>query len=217
MFDLARATGSPISAGDAAEAVVEAIRHPDEDVDWTDRPRAECETVALTLHTRYCGQIAPRYQFSAIEQTLEPLEIVDLGITLRGTLDRVRVHTDGTGRRGIADLKTGRSAATKDGKAHADQHALQLGVYELLAEITLGEPIEAPAEVIGLSTTKPFSTGTASISGARALLLGTETQPGALQIAADMLRTGQFHGNPRSMLCTGRYCPIFTTCRWRGL
>ena len=53
------------------------------------------------------------------------------------------------------------------------------------------------------------------ITGARELLVGTEEQPGLLQMAARMIRSGDFYGNPKSQTCTEKYCPVFHGCRWR--
>ena len=53
------------------------------------------------------------------------------------------------------------------------------------------------------------------INGARELLVGTEEQPGLLQMAARMIRSGDFYGNPKSQTCTEKYCPVFHGCRWR--
>lgn len=52
-------------------------------------------------------------------------------------------------------------------------------------------------------------------TGARELLVGTEDQPGLLQIAARMIRSGDFYGNPKSQTCNEKYCPVFNECRWR--
>ena len=53
------------------------------------------------------------------------------------------------------------------------------------------------------------------ITGARELLVGTEEHPGLLQMAARMIRSGDFYGNPKSQTCTEKYCPVFHGCRWR--
>ena len=46
-------------------------------------------------------------------------------------------------------------------------------------------------------------------------LVGTEEQPGLLQMAARMIRSGDFYGNPKSQTCTEKYCPVFHGFRWR--
>jgi hypothetical protein len=48
-------------------------------------------------------------------------------------------------------------------------------------------------------------------------LLGDEHQPGLIQIAASMLRTGLFPPNPKSTLCSRKYCPAYAShCKFRG-
>jgi hypothetical protein len=47
---------------------------------------------------------------------------------------------------------------------------------------------------------------------AKAVMLGTETQPGLIQFAADMFRSGLFPPNPSSMLCSSKYCARWDTC-----
>ena len=91
-------------------------------------------------------------------------------------------------------------------------------MYELLAGAAIGQPITAPAEIIGLQVAKTDKGRRAAvgvITGARELLVGTEEQPGLLQMAARMIRSGDFYGNPKSQTCTEKYCPVFHECRWR--
>jgi len=37
-----------------------------------------------------------------------------------------------------------------------------------------------------------------------------------LQRAAKMLKAGIFLPNPRSQLCSAKYCPMYLSCRYRG-
>lgn len=216
-FDASRLPGaSPISVDDAADAVVEAINHPERDVDWGDLTPRSAERIALSLHTRYCLDIAPKQTYLGVEVTCERLELPDLGIALTGTNDRVRITPAG---HGITDLKTGKRAVGTNGKAETAKHALQLGVYELLAEQALGMPIGAPAQIIGLNTgSTPASQriGTGEVTNARELLVGREGEPGFLEQAAEIIRTGSFPANPSSFLCSAKYCVRHATCRHRA-
>lgn len=216
VFDRSTLDGSGITVDEAAGAAVDAINHPDEETVWTDgETPQEAEKIALSLHQKYCTTIAPTQDYAAVEVLCERLEISDLGVALTGTTDRVRRVGDGYG---VADIKTGKAAVGADGTVKTAGHAFQLGVYELLAEYGAGVPITAPAEIIGLNTAKTEKSqrvGTGSISGARAVLLGDEESPGVLEIAAQIVHSGVFFGNPRSMLCHKNYCPIFNTCKFR--
>ncbi|THG87072.1 PD-(D/E)XK nuclease family protein [Pseudomonas sp. A-1] len=218
-FDAARIAGQELSAFDAAEHLVETLRHPEFDVDWrgSDLTPSEAEATGLTLHTRYCLDISPRYQFVAVELETKPLEINCGGgvvVRLTGTLDRARIKRDCDGI-GIADVKTG-GAAVSQGVAKTKGHKPQLGTYELLYEHTTGEPCTAPAEIIGLKTKGRPETGTGEIIGARELMVGTEDYPGLIQFAADMFRTGLFPPNPQSPLCSARYCVRWKTCPYKA-
>jgi hypothetical protein len=217
LFDQSRLPGaSPISADDAAGAVVDAIYKPEEDVDWDDTPQREAEKVALSLHTRYCNDIAPHQHYVGVEVRCESLELPDLGICLTGTTDRVR---EIDGKRGITDLKTGGRAVGTDGKAVTQGHAVQLGVYELLAENAMGIQIEAPAQIVGMNTGKTAAAqrvGTGEVSNARAALVGTEEQPGLLEHASRLIRSGAFYGNSKSYLCSAKYCPRFEVCGFKA-
>lgn len=214
-FDSARITGLELSAFDAAEHLVQTLRHPKFDVDWrnSDLTPNEAEVAGLTLHTRYCTEISPRYEFVAVELETRPMDIdCGNGVTVRltGTLDRARVRRQQEGV-GIADVKTGGAAVT-DGVAKTKGHAPQIGTYELLYEHTTDEPITAPAEIIGLKTRGKPETGTGEIIGAKQLMIGTEHYPGMIEFAADMFRTGLFPPNPQSHLCCAKYCPRWAAC-----
>lgn len=215
-FDTARVSGEDLSADDAAEVLVQTLRHPEFDVDWrgSDINLREAEATALALHIRYCSDISPRYQFVAVEMETKPLEI-DCGggviVRLTGTLDRARIRRAGEGI-GIADVKTGTAAVTTDGVAKTKGHKPQIGTYELLYEHTTSQRCTAPAEIIGLKTKGKAEAATGEIIGARELMVGSENFPGLIQYAADMFRNGHFPPNPQSTLCSARYCPRWATC-----
>lgn len=215
-FDAACVLGSPISSDDAAAAAVDALHRPDDDVEWEDTTPAKAERTALALHRRYCADIAPQQTYRAVEATCEALTISDLGITLTGTIDRVYEADDGT--LGIGDIKTGKTAVSADGAVKTQGHGLQLATYELLAEVATGERIEAPARVIGMQTgvtERAQRIAIGEIDSPRDALIGSAEAPGALQYAADFIRTGRFYGNPRSQLCGAKFCPIHAICMFR--
>lgn len=217
LYDQSRLDGRELRIEECEGAAVDAIYKPDEEVVWDDEDlkAREAESIARALHGRYCREIAPRQDYVAVEVECQSLEITDLGIALTGTTDRIRRVTDGYG---IADLKSGKTAVRADGHVETAGHAMQLGVYELMAERASNLPITAPAQVVGLQTGKTDKgqrVGTAEIHGARDMLIGDPEQPGVLELAARMLQAGAFPGNPRSQLCSERYCPAHAVCRFR--
>lgn len=215
-FDAARVLGSPISVSDAAAAAVDALHRPDEDVDWGEDSPNKAEAVALALHKRYCTDVAPAMDYAAVEAKCEALTISDLGITLTGTIDRV--YRSAEGGYGIGDLKTGKTAVSASGVVKTQGHGLQLATYELLAEVAIGQAITEPAKVIGMQTgltEKAQRIAVGEIDSPRDALIGSADQPGALQFAAQFIKSGLFYGNPRSQLCGEKFCPIYATCTFR--
>lgn len=216
VYDKSKLDGSGITVDEAAAAAVDAIHKPEEEVSWDDdMPATDAEKIARALHSRYCSEIAPRQDYAAVEVKCERLEIADLGIALTGTTDRVRRVESGYG---IADLKTGKQAVAADGTVATAKHAVQLGVYELLAENASGIPITEPAQIIGMQTGKTEKAqrvGVAEVHTARELLVGTEDQPGVLEHASRLIHSGAFYGNPSSPLCNPKYCAAYATCTFR--
>lgn len=204
-----------VTAYDAGQAFMEAFNLPEYDVDWrnSDIGRREAEAIGLTLVNRYCNEISPRFTFVSIEMDTTPL-VIDCGngitIRLTGTLDRARIIQGSSGL-GIADVKTGKTAS-KDGLAKTAGHKAQLGAYELLFEHTTGCQITEPSEIIGLCTGSKLDVGTGQIHGAKQLLLGDDDNPGYIQLAAEIFRTGLFTPNPQSSLCSVRFCPRWNSC-----
>lgn len=215
-FDSARLLGNPVTADEAAAAAVDAIHRPDEEVDWQDDKPQQAEDIALALHRKYCKDIAPTQDYAGVEATCEALTIEDLGITLTGTIDRV--YRDAQGELGVGDLKTGKTAVNAQGQVKTQGHGLQLATYELLAEVAIGQPVNAPARIIGMqtgATDKAQRIAIGEIDSPRDALVGTPETPGALQYAAQFLKSGAFFGNPRSQLCGERFCPIHASCQFR--
>lgn len=217
VYDRSQLEGQGITIDEAAGAAVDLIHKPEEEtrLDDDEKP-ADIEKVAVALHRLYCTTIAPTQEYAAVEVQCEKLEIVDLGITLQGTTDRVRKVGDGYG---IADLKSGGNAVAADGKVKTNGHAYQLGVYELLAESASGIPITEPARIIGLQTGKTERGQRAGVSdgvsGARDVLVGDADSPGVLEMVSKMIHSGIFPGNPRSMMCHEKYCPVYAACKFR--
>lgn len=215
VFDQSRLDGSGLTADDAAGAMVDKLRDPDNEFDPArdDLTLPEAERVGLTLISKYCTDVSPRYDFVAVEMETKPLDI-DCGggvvVRLTGTMDRARVRRLGSGV-GIADLKSG-SAAVQKGAAVTKGHGPQIGTYELLYEHTTGQPITDDAEIIGLKTKGTAEIATGTIHNARKAMVGTEEHPGLIEFAAEMFKTGRFYPNPKSLLCSDKYCPRYAHC-----
>lgn len=218
VFDESNITGAGIKVGEAAAAAVDEIHRPTEEVAYgeDDMSAAELENIALALHSRYCAEIAPRQVYAAVEVKCERLEITDIGLALTGTTDRIRRTPEGFG---ISDLKTGKAAVHSDGRVETKGHRYQIGIYELLAEKASGIPITSPGQIIGLQVAKTDRGQRAGLSEgierARDVLIGDADSPGVLEVVARQIHAGVFPGNPRSMMCHQKYCPVFETCKFR--
>lgn len=216
VFDQSTISGQGITIGEAAAAAVDAIHKPTEDVALgEDETALGLEQIALSLHSRYCLEIAPRQSYAAVEVKCERLEITDIGLALTGTTDRIRKIGDG---HGIADLKSGKTAVRADGRVETKGHRYQIGVYELLAEKASGIPITEGGQVIGLQVAKTDRGQRVAVSepivSARDVLIGEADSPGILEVLAHQIHAGIFPGNPRSMMCGEKYCPIYNTCKY---
>lgn len=215
VFDQARITGDTVTADDAAGVVVDKLHDPDNEYDPArdDLSVSEAEKVGVTLLTKYCFDISPRYDFVSVEMDTKPLDI-DCGngvvVRLTGTMDRARIRKGDQGV-GIADIKSG-SAAVQKGVAVTKGHGPQVGTYELLYEHTTGEAITADAEIIGLKTKGTAEIGIGTIKNGKRVMVGTDDTPGMIEFAAEMFKSGRFYPNPKSLLCSEKYCPRFATC-----
>lgn len=216
VYDASVLRGDQITVDEAAAAAVDTIHAADEDVIWEDWTPKAAEATAIALHTRYCNEIAPTQAYVAVEAQCEALEITDLGIALTGTTDRVRATDAGYG---IVDLKSGKNAVRADGTVDSAKHALQLGVYELMAAFSTDLPMHAAPQIVGLQTGKTERAqrvAVAEVPSAREVLVGSDEQPGVLAYASRIVHSGLFYGNPRSTLCSPKFCPRFNACPFRA-
>lgn len=217
-FDQSRIFGKGITPDAAAAVFVDTLHHPKEEVDWKrdDLDIKDAESIGLALHGRYCTEVSPRYEYKAVELRVDSfdIEVPEQSITIRvnGTMDRSRVRRGTQGGITVADIKSGARAVGADGKAVTKAHWMQLGLYELGAVYALQEQIAGPAEIIGMQTTKAARVGTAEVHNAQRGLIGTPEQPGLIQMAAVMLKTGLFPPNPKSQTCHPKYCPRWNVC-----
>ncbi|MGC4059377.1 MAG: PD-(D/E)XK nuclease family protein [Aquabacterium sp.] len=214
-YDSSRLSGAaPISIDDAAGVFVDALHKPDRDVDYQqdDITVREAERIGLKLHTSYCMDIAPQFEYISVEAKLPPLDI-DCGnsitVRLTGSMDRARV-AQSAGGIVIPDVKTG-VAVIEDGLAKTKGRSPQLGTYQIMFE--QGEKLPTVgAQIIALQTNTRAMTAVSPIFDAKRVMVGTEDAPGLIQFAASMFRTGLFPPNPTSMLCSPKYCARWSTC-----
>lgn len=220
-YDLSKVNGVRCSDKELLESALE-VAHgtlyaPHEDIAWDDATPESIEPIVLGLVRLYIAQIAPQMNYVAVEAHCEDLPLEELGLTLTGTTDRI--YQDGMGEFGIADLKTGGSAVASDGTVKTTPHAMQMGVYELLVQNTFPQlQITAPAAIVGLQTAKTEKgrrVGIGFIEHAQDMLVGTPEEKGVLEIFSAVAHNGLFIGNPKSALCSDKFCPAFNACRFR--
>lgn len=214
-FDQAKLAGAPISANDAADVFVESLWNASEDVDYKDPKLSmkQAELIGLTLHSRYCAEIAPLMNFESVEMKLKPLDVAAEGVIIRltGTMDRARVARAGNSKV-IADLKTG-GRLISEGVVSTKGRAAQLGTYQLLSEYTDGEQT-AGAQIMALQTSTTTQVGVSRVFDAKRQLVGTTESPGLLDMAAKMFSIGLFPPNPQSTLCDKKYCSRWDRCTY---
>lgn len=213
-FDQAKLDGAPISANEAADVFVHTFYNPDEEVDYKDDKLKlrDAEKIGLTLHARYCAEIAPRMVYESVEMPLAPLDIDcggNLVIRLTGTLDRARVVRAANGTV-ISDVKTGARLIT-DGVVSIKARGPQLGTYQILKEHTDGSTTVG-SQIVALQTTTTTQVGVSRVFDAKPLMLGNERHEGLISMAAKMFKAGTFPPNPSSVLCDKKYCARWSTC-----
>jgi hypothetical protein len=216
-FDQARIDNNPISAMDAADVFMDALHNPTDEVDYKqDRSitMREAEVTGLTLHTRYCNEISPKFDFKAVELKMEPFEVnCGNGITIRltGTMDRARVAASGQGVV-IPDVKTG-TRVIENGAVSLKGKSAQLGAYQLMYENTTGEQTVG-AQIIALPTSGTPEPRISPVWDAKSKMIGNDTAPGFIELAATMFKHDFFPPNPQSPLCSKKYCARFDACSY---
>lgn len=221
LYDVERAEGRVPSAEAAADAFVQFLR-ADEYVHWVDIGRAEAESIGVQLVNLYCTEISHRFDWIKVEAECTPLEItMPNGIMFKiiGHVDRVYAKRVGRKDRfGVADLKSGYGVIKADGSLDVAKHGAQLAVYELLelaAQELTGEEVTLPAVIIGFSTSGEPRIEYEEVENPRTLLFGDGENMGYLFAASKIIEHELWIGNPRSNLCSAKYCGIYETCFYR--
>jgi hypothetical protein len=214
VFDRSLVEGKPIKPGDAADVLISKLHNPEFDVDYTHDTLTmrDAETIGLSLHTSYCTKIAPTMSYESVELELKPLDIEcgdGVVVTLTGTMDRARVSRI-SGKRRIVDLKSG-ARAISGGAVATKGHAAQCGTYAILDEHTTGQST-AGAQIVGMQTSGKPAVAVSPVFDARRVMVGEPGTKGLIEYAAEMFRTGLFPPNPRSLLCSPKYCARWDHC-----
>lgn len=217
-FDQARLDRKPITAMEAADSFLDALHNPTDEVDYKqDRSMdmRKAEVIGLTLLTKYCHEISPKFEFRAIEMKMEPLDI-DCGdgliIRLKGTMDRSRVAeaSDGAGDV-IPDVKTGARLFDSESNVLLKARSAQLGAYSLMYE-NQTDRHTVGGQIIALETASQARVGVSPVFNVKQAMTGTPTQKGLIEYAAGMLKSGDFLPNPQSALCSESFCARYSTC-----
>lgn len=213
VFDAALKEGNRISPEEAGnESARHVIKHQEESV-WDEVTPEKAGEMARNVTENYCRTIALEREWVAIEAQCKPLEIMtEYGvIRVTGTVDRIRKWESGA--LGVSDLKSGKTAVkSKTLEANTKAHGIQLGIYTLMAESELGIQLNAPGEIIGLNTTNDGRIGVGEIEDVKTPLIGTEDEPGLIEMAANMLSKGIMPPNPKSMMCSKKWCVGYELC-----
>ena len=209
-FDGCMINDADVTISDATEIAIEYV-----DGEWVEAdfnlPSSELERakrLATESVMAYCWNLATSghgKQTFAVEPKLPPvtLHLSDIDVEITGTPDRIyRVdHAFG-----IRDIKTGARAFDIQGRAP------QLGIYELIAT-QAGFNISLPSQIISIG--KPSSipapiTRVTNVTNAQEIAAyGNDSQPGLISAVARAARSDFFLGNPRSSLCSEKFCPIY--------
>jgi hypothetical protein len=242
LFDGPRLRGDEISIEEAVEGAIAILYNDDDEVNWDSSAQFKAaESIVARSVNRYCHEIAPNVTYTAVEVRCEDLHINTKHGTIvtTGTIDRVRqrayaVQNDGALQEvsrpdeyqtivfheNVRDIKTGLQAVGygDDGErvAAIGAHHLQVGIYTIMTEVELQRAMEAPAEICGISTGKSGDIAVSDIRDVRTALLGTEERPGMIEMAAKMLKEGDFRPAPGTVMCSPVYCAGWDRCPYHA-
>jgi hypothetical protein len=217
VYDQARLNKQKPSVEEAAQVAADAINKPDDEDKQPpefdeEMTKGEAVDFAVKLTTKYCTTLADDLEYSSVEVKCKGLDVqTDNGvIRLTGTTDRVRVFPNRT--KGILDFKSGGKAVGTDGVADVYGHGVQLGVYTLMVEQETKQALEGPASIVGLQTNSKLRVGLGEVAQPKRPLVGTAKVPGLIEIAAGYMKSGIFPPNPKSVLCSKKWCPAYDVC-----
>lgn len=218
LFDEAAMLAKPIPVEAAVQAAAEYVDapvtpngSPQEVVYDEEVTKGVAKDFAVKLTAKYCTTLAPTLKFAAVELKCNALDVeTESGvIRMAGTTDRIMQNTRMEW--GIGDLKSGGTAVGTDGVANTKGHGLQLGAYTLMSEQQTGKPLGA-ATIIGLQTNSKLRVGMGEVQNPKRALVGDDKHRGMIEIFADTAKRGVFKPNPKSNLCSDKWCPAYSRC-----
>lgn len=218
IFDQARLDGDQPSINDAIDAAADYVRNPRDEVEWDDTTPGKAVDIAAAVTLSYCNDISPQFTFTKVESKCDSLDVqATNGTVIRftGHIDRQQVVGNSLG---IIDLKSGQRVVKADGSVAVEIHGAQLATYELLELMdahTSGAPNILPAQIIALPTAGKQKPAIVPVANPHKVLIGDAQNKGLIDYAAEMIKSGSFYGNPRSMLCSEKYCPRWANCFFR--
>ncbi len=217
IYDVGMMERRDVLVDEAVEAAIDAFEHPEEEVNWTRDDYSKRDALAVTIKATqaYCLELSPGNEYEAVELRPEPLDIDVDGqiIRISGRMDRTRIvrDTEHAGV-GVTDVKTGRARVSGAGVVNTSGDKFQLGVYEILTEHSMAKPVTQAAHIAAVNTTKNVRTGVGKVYNAKGLMLGDDHNPGMIETAGKMVKAGLFPPNPRSRLCSEKFCPVYHLC-----
>ena len=201
------------SSSDAADAAHAAFMDPQGDVEKIGQLDINAASAVARRTTIGYATTFGRRAYSHIEVEVPECIVSTIhgDILLTGHVDRVlggQVH----------DLKTGEQRVTKDGRVHVGADHLQMGVYAVMARAELGDDSISPNVTITGGSTSHYTWGEITIANAVQVLLGDAQYEGIIVIAAKMIKHGVFPPNPKSLMCSAKYCAAHSQgkCRFHG-
>jgi len=218
LFDQSALEGTPAPVEAAVQAAVDYIVNPvdpdgqPQEVAYDDdMTKGDALDMSVKLTAKYCREFAPTVKYAGVEMRCNALDVntAEGIVRMTGTTDRLME----TQLRdwGIADMKTGKMAVGADGIAVTKGHGLQLGAYTLMTQQETGKKLGA-ATIIGMQTNSKLRIGVGVVKDPTLALVGTNMRPGVIEIFADTVKRGVFAPNPKSNLCSEKWCPAYSRC-----
>lgn len=198
------------NAHQTAEIAADLVLHPEGETRWLDISKYKAVENAINAHLSYCRDVAPRFEFTHIEEKLDPLSVsIDdkVIIEFTGTLDRTRKYMDDVSI--VCDVKSGQRVLSQN----MSKHKAQLGVYIMLASKKLGKIYIKTADILQIQTNG--KAGVHVSSDPYKVLVGEPGHNGIIHYMANMFYNGDYIGNPSSMMCSEKYCPRYNDCFFR--
>ena len=196
---------------EAAESAVRVFQNPDEEcapITYSEQRMAE--RAASACVQSYVSTFGAR-KFSHIE-----VEVSECVVETEHGSYMITGHVDRIENGQTKDIKTGVSRVV-NGKVKVNADHLQMGIYAIMAKAETGANISNDVTIIGAST-RTYEWAEHTIYDAVQIMIGESDDDGMLNFAGKMLKHGLFPPNPKSMLCSEKYCAAFAAkrCKYHG-